>query len=125
MEILSTTKIDPTTARVARVFVPSFEDPIDGVLPAEEAEMVVAEGKGKFTGVTMVQIGHMSRETRAPIGFIYRQPSLYQGFRRGVDVCIDPSNLREGVITSVSQEKGLWVRLEGVGNIVNPSAFPV
>lgn len=36
-----------------------IEDPYpDGLLPAEEKEMVIAQGKGKFAGETLVQIGH-------------------------------------------------------------------
>ena len=118
MERVRPTKIDLNTARLARVYIPPFEEPIDGILPAEEVEMVVAQGKGKFAGETMVQIGHMSCQTKAPIGFVYRQPYTYQGFRRGRDIFIDPSNLKEGIITTISNERGLWVRLEGSGRVL-------
>lgn len=118
MERLRANKINIDTARIARVFIPPFEEPIDGTLPAEEVEMVVAEGKGKFAGETMVQVGHMNRETKAPVGFVYRQPSTYQGFRRGRDVCIELPSLKEGIVVASPNERGLWIRLEGFGRIV-------
>lgn len=119
MEILRATKIDPKTARLARISIPPFDEPYpDGLLPAEEVELVIAQGKGKFAGDTLVQIGHMNRTIRAPIGFVYRQAFTYQGFRRGRDVCIDPSHLKEGEIAFIPQERGLWIRLEGFGSIV-------
>ncbi len=116
MERVRSTKIDPKTARIAIVYIPSFEDP-DGILPAVEVEMVVAQGKGKFAGETMVQIGHMDRVTKAPIGFVYR-PDTYQGYRKGRDVCMDPSNLKEGIVTLIPQERGLWIKLGEFGRIL-------
>ncbi len=121
METLKAQKVDLKTARLAMVDVPPFEEPIDGLLPAERVAMVVAEGKGKFEGATMVEIGVLDRQTKTLRGFVYRQPVTYQGFRRGRDVFVDPADLSEGVVRLVPQKRGLWVRLEELGTLVEVS----
>lgn len=111
MEVIK--KIDPQTAMIVTVRIPAFEDPFDGTLPEETREMVIAKGVGKFADQTMVEVGYMSRITKAPIGFVYRQPQTYQGFRRGRDVFIDPENLK-----TANDRKGLWIKAEELGEVV-------
>lgn len=110
MEVVK--KVDPQTARIVTFRIPSFMEPIDGTLPEETREMVIADGVGKFAGQTMVEVGYMSTLARAPIGFVYRQPQTYQGFRRGRDVFIDPENLK-----TANDRKGLWIKAEELGVI--------
>lgn len=110
MEAIS--KIDPQTARVVTFRIPAFAEPVDGILPEETKEMVIADGVGKFTGQTMVQVGYMSTVTRAPIGFVYRQLQTYQGFRRGRDIFIDPENLKPN-----PDKRGLWIKAQELGEI--------
>lgn len=108
MEVLN--KIDPQTARVVIFRIPAFEDTFDGTLPEETRKMVIADGVGKFAGQTMVEVGYMSTITKAPIGFVYRQPQTYWGFCRGRDIFIDPENLKMD-----NDRKGLWVKAEELG----------
>lgn len=118
MERVITRKIDPITAKIVNFLIPACLDPLDGLLPEEIREMVVANGEGKFSGTLMVQIGVMDRVTRSPIGLVYRQEITYQGFRRGRDVFIDPLELGKGVVNLVSEKRGLWVPAERLGIII-------
>ena len=113
MERVKLGKIDPTTARVVNFRIPALLDPFDGLLPEETKAMVVADGQGKFAGSTMVQIGCTHPITRAPMGFVYRQGETYKGYRSGRDVLVDLNDL-----TVVSGRKGLWIRSQQLGEIV-------
>ena len=107
-------KIDPSSAFIANLHIPEDNTAIDGVLPAEDLDMVVAKGVGKFEGRLMVQLGRL--QGRTPIGIVYRPGAEYVGYRQGRERYIDPDYLKNGN-TSSSYKRGLWVPIELLGSI--------
>lgn len=107
-------KIDPRSARLANIVVHPSTNLFDGDLPGERKEMVIAEGRGKFEGITMVLIEEISSDGTFK-GLVYRPAEEYQAICRGREVFIDPENLRLGVIQIVKGKRGGWLPLEKIG----------
>lgn len=114
-------KVDFQWARVATIHVPAENTAVDGFLPEEERELVIAKGRGKFEGRIMVQIGFVKKaKGSAPQGFIYRPGTEYEALRQGRDLFVDPEALRNGEVVIFSEEsnmRGLWVPVEKLGTL--------
>lgn len=113
MEKLRANKIDLNTIRLATLSIPAFMEATDGLIPEETKDMVIAEGKGKFLGSTLVEIGELDRSTGTFRGRVYRQHLTYRGFRKGRDIYIDPVDL-----SPKPDKRGLWIKLEDLGTVV-------
>lgn len=110
-------KIDIASVHLARVRVDEYIDPIDGVLPEETREMIVATGRRKFHGQTLVQVGVLDIATQTSGSDIYRPLVTYEAYRVGRDVYVDLSMLKEGTVVTHTDKRGLWAPLEKVGTI--------
>ncbi len=119
METLRASRINSATAKLAWFKVPASENPFDGVLPEERVEMVVAQGRSRLRGEILVQIGMVGPETLGPryVG-VYRPELTDQGYRRGRDIFVDPSDLRKGIIHTSPDIYGLWIKAQNLGIII-------
>lgn len=108
--------IEVESARIIAIEIPGLDD-VEGAIPSEKLDLIVAKGKGKFQGQLMVEVGVFHPETGTSNCWIPRQWVFGNGLTDGKGVCLSV-DVEERVVYAEDGDQGVWVPIDRLTEIL-------